>query len=678
MTKVVESFPRRVREIENTWIPLSDGCRLAARIWLPDDAEASPVPAILEYIPYRKRDFTRARDEPMHYYFAGHGYAAVRVDLRGSGDSEGLLPDEYTEQEHDDAVDVIRWLASQPWCSGKVGMMGISWGGFNSLQVAARQPAELGAIITLCSTDDRYADDAHYMGGCLLNENLTWGSVLLTYNAFPPDPHIVGERWREMWLERLHHAVLFPELWLRHQWRDDYWKHGSVCEDFAQITCPVYAIGGWADAYSNAIPRLLEGLTVPRKGLIGPWAHAFPHDGVPGPAIGFLQEALRWWDHWLKGIDNGIMREPMLRVWMQESVPPQAFYDVRPGRWVAEPAWPPADRKPERYVLNPGRLSEQAEPESVLELHSPQTTGLGSGDWCAFGAEGEMPTDQREDDGKSLIFDSDALSQPLEILGAPTVTLELAVDRPNAFVSVRLNDVAPDGASTRVSYGLLNLTHRSSHAQPQALEPGKRYRVDVRLNDIAHAFPAGHSLRVAVSTSYWPIAWPAPEPVTLTVYTGDSSLTLPVRLPSPADTTLAPFPPPERAPPLEHTKLRSAPMRRTIERDLASNETVYTIFSDGGEFDGAALARVEAIDLDVGYMILKRFRVHENDPLSAKAEIIQKALLRRGDWSTRIETHTQLSATEDFFHLKADLSAYEGSELAFSRSWDERIARDLV
>jgi putative CocE/NonD family hydrolase len=678
MSKVVESFPRRVREIENSWIRLSDGCRLAARIWLPEDAEASPVPAILEYIPYRKRDFTRARDEPMHYYFAGHGYAAVRVDLRGSGDSDGLLADEYTEQEHDDAVEVIRWIASQPWCTGAVGMMGISWGGFNSLQVAARQPAELGAIITLCSTDDRYADDAHYMGGCLLNENLTWGSVLLTYNAFPPDPDIVGARWRQMWLKRLEHAALFPALWLQHQRRDDYWKHGSVCEDFGQISCPVYAIGGWADAYSNAIPRLLENLQVPRKGLIGPWAHTFPHDGIPGPAIGFLQEALRWWDHWLKGIDNGIMREPMLRAWLQDSVSPQAFYEERPGRWIAEPSWPSPRIKIQRYFLNAGKLAEIGEAENALDFHSPQTMGLASGDWCAFGAEGEMPTDQREDDGKSLSFDSEPLSEPLEIFGAPTVRLELAVDQPQAFIAVRLNDVAPDGASTRVTYGLLNLTHRSSHEHPQPLEPGKRYRVELKLNGIAHAFAAGHSLRVAISTSYWPISWPSPAPVTLTLYTGLGELSLPVRPPAPEDAKLAPFLPPERAPPLEHTKLRPAPFKRTIERDLAANETIYTIFSDGGEFEGAALARVEAIDLDVGYTILKRFRIGENDPLSAKAEVIQKTLLRRGSWSTRIETHTQLSATKEAFHLKADLSTYEGSEQVFARSWDEVIARDLV
>ena len=333
-----EHVPEGIREIENVWIPMSDGCRIAARLWLPAIAASEPVPAILEYIPYRKRDFTRARDEPIHRYFASRGYAAIRVDIRGSGDSEGVLADEYTPQEHDDALEIIDWIAAQPWCSGAVGMMGISWGGFNSLQVAALRPPALKAIITLCSTDDRYADDAHYMGGCLLNENMQWGWVLMLYAALPPDPEIVGERWREMWRQRIDSLECFPFLWAAHQWRDDYWRHGSVCEDYAAIECPVYAIGGWADGYSNAIPRLLAGLSCPRKGLIGPWAHVFPHDGVPGPAIGFLQQAVCWWDHWLRGVDTGIMAEPMFRVWMQDSVAPQPQYAERPGRWVAEPA----------------------------------------------------------------------------------------------------------------------------------------------------------------------------------------------------------------------------------------------------------------------------------------------------------------------------------------------------
>lgn len=674
--KVVESFPHPVRDIENIWIPMSDGCRLAARVWLPEGAEREPVPAIFEYIPYRKRDFTRARDEPMHRYFAGHGYAAVRVDVRGSGDSDGLLLDEYLQQEQDDAVEAIRWIASQPWCSGVVGMMGISWGGFNSLQVAARRPAELKAIITLCSTDDRYADDAHYMGGCLLNENLTWGSVLLTFNAYPPDPELVGERWRRMWLERLEHAVLFPEVWLQHQRRDAYWKHGSVCEDYGSIACPVYAIGGWADAYSNAIPRLLAGLGVPRKGLIGPWAHVFPHDGVPGPTIGFLQEALRWWDHWLKGVDTGIMREPMYRVWMQDSVPPQPYYELRPGRWVAEDAWPSPRVEIERRWLNAGRLGARPEPETALVFQSPQTTGLTAGDWCGFGAEGEAPTDQRETDGKSLSFDSDPLPQRLEILGAPAVTLDVVVDRPNALLAVRLNDVAPDGASTRVTYGLLNLTHRSSHEHPETLVPGQRFRVRIQLNDTAHAFSAGHVLRVALSTSYWPVAWPSAEPFTLTLLTGASWLELPVRPPDPADDRLRPFPPPEGGPALEHTKLHPANLRRTIERDLATNETTYTIEST--EFEGAALARVHAIDLDLGSTIRRRFRIGERDPLSAYAEVEQETLLRRGAWSTRIESHTECSSTKESFRLQADLRAYEGDTCVFTRHWDRSVKRDLA
>jgi len=356
--EVITRFPRAVREIVNTEITLSDGTRLAARIWLPDDAESKPVPAILEYLPYRKRDGTSERDALTHPYYAGHGYACVRVDMRGSGESEGLLLGEYLKQEQDDALEVIDWIAAQPWCTGKLGIIGISWGGFNGLQIAARRPKALKAIVTIASTDDRYADDIHHMGGCLLNDNLSWASTMFAYSSRPPDPALVGERWRELWMYRLENTVLLIAEWLQHQHRDAFWKHGSVCENYADIECAVYAVGGWSDGYSNAIPRLLAGLKSPCKGLIGPWAHKYPHFAKPGPAIGFLQETLRWWDHWLKGQDTGIMDEPAYRVWMEKPVRQAAYLPDRPGRWVAEPSWPSKNIRPVRLAMNRDRLDE--------------------------------------------------------------------------------------------------------------------------------------------------------------------------------------------------------------------------------------------------------------------------------------------------------------------------------
>lgn len=268
--RTVETFQHKVTEQADMGIVLSDGCRLSARVWMPEDAEKNPVPAILEFLPYRKRDGTTARDNLTHPYFAGHGYACLRVDMRGNGDSEGLMEDEYSEQELADACEVIKWITAQPWSTGKVGMMGISWGGFNSLQVAALQPEALKAIITLCSTDDRYADDIHYKGGLLLNENLGWGATMLAYSSRPPDPAHVGEKWREMWLDRLENEPFLPAVWLKHQTRDDYWKHGSVCEDFSAIKAATLAIGGWGDAYKNAVPRLMQGITAPVKGSSAP------------------------------------------------------------------------------------------------------------------------------------------------------------------------------------------------------------------------------------------------------------------------------------------------------------------------------------------------------------------------------------------------------------------------
>ena len=673
-----EAWQAGIEEIENVWIVMRDGCRIAARIFRPKDAEARPVPAILEYIPYRKRDFMRARDEPIHRYFALKGYAAVRVDVRGSGDSGGLLHDEYSQEEHEDALEIIAWIAAQPWCSGQVGMMGISWGGFNALQVAALRPPALKAIITLCSTDDRYADDAHYMGGCLLNENLQWGSILTLYTALPPDPEIVGPAWRGMWLERLEALEPFPALWMRHPWRDDYWKHGSICEDYAAIEIPVYAIGGWADGYSNAVPRLLANLPGPKKGLIGPWAHNFPHDALPGPSVGFLQEAVRWWDQWLRGEETGIMDEPLYRVWMQESVDPQPQYETWPGRWVAEEAWPSPRVRPMILHLNPGHLWLDEATPSELSFSSPQTTGLRGGEWCAFGTEGEMPRDQRPDDGGSLVFDSDPLDEELEILGAPVVTLDLRADKPVAHLAVRLCDVAPDGSSLRVTYGLLNLAHRGGHEWPEPLEPGAWTRVRLQLNDIAQAFPAGHRIRLAVSSAYWPIAWPAPEAAVIGLRTGRSTLELPVRPPRPEDAALPDFGEPEAAPGTTHKKLRRPPMRRTLETDLVTNEVVYQHFSDAGELGGASLARLEEIDLDLGYTMNRRFRIIENDPLSAQAEFDQATLLRRGAWSVRIDCRTRLSATAEAFQFSCDLVVHEGDETLSRRTWTQAIPRQLL
>ncbi|HZD11521.1 MAG TPA: CocE/NonD family hydrolase, partial [Candidatus Binatia bacterium] len=438
--KIKRDFPHAVREIENTWIVLSDGTRLAARMWLPDDAgEDNPVPALLEYLPYRKSDGTAVRDALRHPYFAGHGYASIRVDMRGSGDSDGILYDEYLKQEQDDALEVLAWIAAQPWCTGDVGMFGKSWGGFNALQIAARRPPQLKAVIAMHFTDDRYADDVHYMGGCLLtSQMLPWASVMLGYNAAPPDPRFVGERWREMWMARMAQTPPYVEEWLRHQRRDDFWKHGSVSEDYGAIEIPVYAVGGWADAYNNSVPRLLAGLSGPRKGLIGPWSHNFPEQGVPGPAIGFLQESVRWWDHWLKGRDMGIMAEPMLRLWMQEAVRPALFREQRAGRWIAEPAWPSPHVEERLYHLNSdgavGTLDATPAPEKALSFVGLQQHGLETGEWGANGVRGEIAGDQRASDGQCLSFTSETLQAPLALLGRPRLSLALASDRPLALV----------------------------------------------------------------------------------------------------------------------------------------------------------------------------------------------------------------------------------------------------
>jgi putative CocE/NonD family hydrolase len=673
MNKTLRNDPTRsVREIENLFITLRDGTKLAARIWLPEDAERDPVPAILEYLPYRKRDGTSVRDALHHPFVAARGYACVRVDIRGTGESDGVLADEYLKLEQDDCLEVLQWLERQPWCTGQCGMIGISWGGFNGLQVAARKPPQLKAIVTICSTDDRYADDIHTMGGCQLVDNVAWASTMFTLQSYPPDPALVGERWREMWIERLENQPLLIDNWLQHQRRDAFWKHGSVCENFADITAAVYAVGGWADGYSNAVPRLLSGLKGPKKGLVGPWAHRYPHFAEPGPRIGFLHETLRWWDQWLKGIDTGIMREPEYRVWMEDWVAPAPYYKERPGRWVAEPRWPSPNIAMRDYHLAPGALGGEPGPKASMPVTSPLSVGVLAGHWCPYGLSPDLPSDQRDEDGKSVVFDSAPLNERLEILGAAEIELEVTSQKPQAQLCVRLNDVAPDGASLRVSYGLLNLTHRDSHENPAPLEPGKRYRVTVRLNDAAHAFPRGHRIRIAISSSYWPIAWPSPEMAGLVIATEGSVLHLPVRTPRTEDDALPPFQPPEAPAPWPVTKLGAPKLRETVERDLVAGRTTFATEEDDGG------VRHDAIGLDVRHAKTERFDILDSDPLSARVEIVHSHTVGRGDWQVSTKTATTLTATKTEFLIQARLDAFEAGKRVVTRNWDRRHRRDEV
>lgn len=676
-TKSTYEYP--IREIENAWIPLADGTRLAARIWLPVEAETQPVPAILEYLPYRKTDGTAQRDALQHPYFAGHGYACVRVDMRGTGDSDGILYDEYLPQEQDDALEVLTWIAAQPWCTGDIGMMGISWGGFNGLQIAARRPPELKAIITLCSTDDRYADDIHYAGGSMLAlEHLPWASTMFAYNALPPDPRFVGERWRAMWHHRMSETPPYIEAWLTHQRRDDFWQHGSVCEDFSAITCPVYAIGGWVDGYTNAVPRLLAGLTVPRKGLIGPWPHMYPElDGKPGPTIGFLQEALRWWDHWLKGEATGIMDEPMLRVWMQESMPPDDLYAERSGHWVAEDHWPSSNISTQAYYFADGQLTAQPMTGAPSSLLGHPFTGSDAGIWCAYGRRGDLPLDQRAEDGRSLSFTSAPATDCVEILGFPKVALSLAVDQSVAQVVVRLCDVAPDGVSTLVTRGVLNLTHRESHAKPLPLQPGERYTVKVQLGVIAHQLPTGHRWRVAISPTYWPWLWPSPKPVTLTLFPGDDCrLELPIRIPSEHNETLDPFAPAEGAPPLPIQILRTPSQRKGHHYDIVQRHLRHFDEIDTGRH----LLLGNGIERDV--TTRNYFDLNEADPCSAQVRCEHIISLKRTGgphaFDIRVETVSTMSADRENFYVTNVLEAYEGTVRVFAKTWDFSVARDGV
>ncbi len=657
--------------IDHCWIPMPDGARLGARLWLPD-ADA-PTPAVLEYIPYRKDDYSALRDSTTIAHFANHGYACIRVDMRGSGSSDGVLYDEYTDQEIDDGVAVIEWIAAQPWCNGRVATMGISWGGITGLQLAQRAPEALKTIIVLGATEQRYYDDAGYYIGCLVGQTLGWAAIMFGYNTRPPDPELAGASWRRTWMDRLENTPHYLERWFEHQHKDAYWLTNSVETDCGAIKIPVYAISGHADCWPNTVPRLLEKLEAPVRGLQGAWCHRYPHLGIPGPTVDFLSDALRWFDHWLKDEDNGIMDEAAYQVYLQDSVKPQPYYENRPGRWIGLAGWPSEQVEQKVFHLNLNGLTERPITGQSMEVSSPQTTGQLSGEympWFAFGPAEELPGDQQAEDAGSRVFDTAVLSEKLAILGNPTLRVGLRSNQPQALVAARLCDVWPDGSSTLITRGILNLSQRDGKSTPKSLIPGEIVEVEVGLNHVGYVVPRGHRLRLSISTSYWPIAWPAPKTTTLTLNSEQSSLGLPLLRSENADARLTHYGESIIGDAEPMTTLRPVAQSRRIFIDETTRLNVLEIKADNGK------SRFERTGMEMGSTTLSRFSIGESDPLSAMAEYQWEWEFGRGAWQVKTHTYTRITSDASFFYLHALATAWEGGEQVFNKQWDQKFERD--
>ena len=601
---------------EEIYIAVSDGTRLAARIWRPVTAGAEKFPAIFEYIPYRKRDGTRTRDEEQHGYLAAHGYVCVRVDMRGSGDSEGIQMDEYLPIEQQDGLDVIDWLSRQSWSNGNVGMFGLSWGGIAALQMACHRPVALKAIVPVGASDDRYYDDGCYFVGGLAGETVGWGGVMFGFNGRPPDPEIYGAGWRDAWMARLSRPPLFMKTWLDHQQRDDYWLQGTVCTDYTRIDIPVYAVSGWTDCWPNTVMRLMKNLNCPRKGLIGPWSHLFPSRALPGPGVNFLDEMLRWFDRWLKGIENGIEKEPMLTLYRQESISSDPRHEWRDGVWLDAQTWPDATLSYRDFYLSPEGISDSPA-EGAMSISAPQSLGMMSGDYMPLDADArkaQMPGEQRGEDAGALCFDLAVQDGPFDIIGTCIAEFELSTDAGNGLLAVRLCEVSPNGSSRLITYGIMNIAQRDGREARADVVPGMRYQLSLKLNDIAHRIAAGRRLRVAVSNAMFPMAWPVAENHALTLHLKNCRLRVPRADLKESDASRVVFGQPRVAQAAPVEVLEPGWPSRIIEEDLSAGKRALTVREEFGKY------YLRSADITVSGFTQDRFEISDHDVTTARAE----------------------------------------------------------
>jgi uncharacterized protein len=673
-------------------IPVRDGTELAATLYLParpvaltaqpaavpprDDGArqppATPVPALLEYLPYRKDDAMLARDHELYAYLTARGYAGARVDIRGTGNSGGDLPEgEYTEQEQRDAEDVIAWLAAQPWCTGAVGMWGISWGGFNAIQVALRRPPALRAIIAVDASDDLFHDDVHYIDGLLhLDE---YALMIDHLNALPPAPDFPLD---EATLARRFDSEPWLATWLARQQDGPYWRRASLRPGYDRLTIPAFLIGGWYDGYRDSGPRMLATVPAPVKIMIGPWNHTFPHNAVPGPAIEWRADAVRWWDHWLKGADNGIMSEPPVTVYVRDWHPPDPDLAEIPGRWRTETAFPPERTVYRSWYCGPERnlTPEPPRPGSVALRYVP-SAGVEAGHWW-----GELTVDQRGADAFSLVFDTPPLEDEMEILGFPVVVLNGGADAEPLHWFGRLCDVAPDGTVTLVTGG--GRAGRpdperdggplpGSAVGPAQPAPGTPEALPLELHATSWVFPRGHRVRLALSNAMWPMIWPTPHLATATVRLGPDGtrLVLPVVQADPAARQPEPAfgkPGPAEQPPGVRAWGEMLPVRWTLRRDDTGATTIRWRGSTGTEFPWGRV-------VDEEYL---RYSVHDAQPAGASAHGEARTEIHAGGRLLIATSVLDLGGDEESLRYSYRRELRCDGMLVRERGWERQYPRD--
>jgi uncharacterized protein len=669
-----------IHEVETRFgihVPVRDGLELSANLWLPRaEGPDNRFPAILEMIPYGKDNWRRNSDVARGEWLARRGYALCRLDVRGTGSSPGIALDEYTAAETRDGYDAVEWLAAQPWCSGNVGMWGISYGGFTSIQVAKLRPPHLRAIVPVMATDDRYVDDVHYRGGCAtVSEKSQYAVSQVAMNAMPPDPALWGDGWKEAWLDRLERTPPWILEWMRQQRDGPYWRQGSLAPEYGAIVAAIFDVAGWLDSYVDPAFRMQASCTAPTRTLVGPWVHDLPDSAYPGPNIDWPHEFVRFFDRWLKGIDNGVDSDAAFTWFERDFTAPEPFPRALNGRWRSTAAFPhPAMREREWFLAAGGLVATPGDSDRDTFPHRATVGTQSALSWGAGSAPNGLARDLRPLEAQGASYTSAALGEAVEVLGVPVAVLHVAVSAPRATVVAWLSDVAPDGTSAQVSAGVLNLTHRDSNVNPTPLQPGQSYEVRVALRAAGYRFAPGHRIRLTITSGYWPVLWPSPFPCDITLLRGGatpSRLILPVIPPAGGDGDLPV--PAFGAPSPDVTEVAGGseepPVWRIVDDVIAG--TVVVEVSEGGTTvlpDGRQLYAGEQLTMTAS----------DADPAHARLETRVVYRWREHDFATEIVAEGTIASDADAFVVDLGLRVTLDGADFFRRTWHEAIPRDLV